>query len=959
MIRHAATAAIALICAAAHGDSLIQNGGFEATSAPAGAVSGDGGYGAWTLGESGLVPANWTLNPAYPGEVSVADGALRVHGNGQRGLAHVYQPCPTIETGRCYVITASVRGGPVSFLMYEYFADRPMKVPTIIAAPASADEWREVTGYYWPEGDGFASASLAIVTPEGATVDIDDVAIEDTGVARLPDDAEPVIIENDLVRLRLSATSQLEEFTCKATGVNYARPDAGPPVFRAGMSGGEMPARSIKRTGDDIEISFPDPSARVVLSIDAKPRYIALTVKEVEGEAVDWVQLCDLRLDITENVGTLVNAAWTDDFTACVLACNDQVHSYGADGSRAALMARCYREYGLEGARVAIVGTPEAPLDAIEAVELAEGLPHPEIDGVWIKRAPQRFSSYLMAGGVGEHNIDEIIEFARDGFGCIELLNWWESTPTYAVHPGLYPSGIDGLKECADKVHAAGMELGLHAMQGMVGWGGIGLKDPYVTPSADPRLLRDRAVTLGQDATSTATELATSGDLTAWPERGDLYINGEVVRYATLTENGFGDCTRGMHETATRDHPVGSEVSLLVNCFNMWDHLIYAPDVNSTLVDEICDSLAGVFNAVGADMAYFDGGEEIAVQPPQWANQGRIALGVMERLDRPVILEGNALYTHLSWHVISRGSPSYDPIYYGRREYTLRSKGQNPARWGKNLLTGDVGWFRAHTHSPSTHAVTPDEVMLLCLKALGGKAPISFQVDSGNLYANKRMPEMLEIIRACDELKRRDYFSDEVCRAISEPMAEHVLEQADAGEWQVRPLTFGPPQVVTPGPLTWQNPHAAQPPWIQIRARTKLAEHGSADNIVLADFTDGARFTPDAAASGGLGHSIDASTEQTPGGAAAIRCSVNNQMAERSGWTRATLPIDPVIDLSSHRRLGVWVRADGSGGILNVQLVQSHGFRDHYIDLDYEGWRYHELTTGESSRFYGPTTSPT
>ncbi len=195
-------------------------------------------------------------------------------------------------------------------------------------------------------------------------------------------------------------------------------------------------------------------------------------------------------------------------------------------------------------------------------------------------------------------------------------------------------------------------------------------------------------------------------------------------------------------------------------------------------------------------MSYFDGGEEIIVQPPHWRNQGRIALGVQARLRKPVILEGNALYTHLSWHVISRGSPSYDPIYFGRRAYTLRFKGQNPAGWANNLLTGDVGWFAPHTHSRATDAVTPDEVELLCLKALGGKAPISFIVDANNLSANKRMPEMREIIRTCDELKRRNYFSEAACAELRRPMAEHVLERAADGGWDLRPLQFGPSRVV-------------------------------------------------------------------------------------------------------------------------------------------------------------------
>ena len=43
------------------------------------------------------------------------------------------------------------------------------------------------------------------------------------------------------------------------------------------------------------------------------------------------------------------------------------------------------------------------------------------------------------------------------------------------------------------------------------------------------------------------------------------------------------------------------------------------------------------------------------------------------------------------------------------------------------------------------------------------------------------MPEMREIIRTCDELKRRNYFSEAACAELRRPMAEHMLERAADG----------------------------------------------------------------------------------------------------------------------------------------------------------------------------------
>ena len=952
------------------GEGFLKDASFETAGAVQAASTPDIGFGVWTLGAGNLAPTEWTMNAAFPGELSVISGDahsgqsfLRLRANGKRGVAHVYQPCPGLEAGKCYRVSAWFRGGKAGIGFYEYREDGTIACPTVLSASPGPGGWRQFSALYVPAGPGFKDAALAITALAGETIDVDDLQVE-----KVPNDVPgglgPIVLEAQTFRLTISPRGALQEFTAKATGTNYAVADT--PVFRVSRRGGEVPVHYVKRAGNTLEVHFLDPEIVAFIRCESRARYLTLTVQRVSGAGLDWFGLCELRLQITANVGTLVNAAWDDAFAVCALACNDRTDSFGADGARAWLCARCYPEYGVESAKVAILGVPLAPpgstsrlLDGIEQVETDQGLPHPRINGVWLKRSKERFASYLMAGGASEANIDQVIEFAKGGFGCVEILNWWDSTPTYGVDPQPFPHGLAGLKRCVDRIHAAGMQVGLHCMQGMVGWGGLGMGDPHVSPKADPRLLQDRHATLPAPLPPEAKEITVEEGTSGWPDEGDLLIGGEVVRYGRRTETGFADCTRGLHGTTVGAHPEGAKVGHLVNVFGMWGSCIYAPDVNSTMVDEVCDNLAKVFNAVGADMSYFDGGEEIAAQPPHWHNQGRIALGVQRRLKKPVVLEGNALYTHLSWHVITRGSPSFDPIYYGRRDYTLRCKGQNPAGWAKNLLTGDVGWFAPHVWSPSTDAVTPDEVMLLCLKALGGKSPISFQLDCNNLWANRRMTEMLEIIRACDELKRREYFPDDVCRELTKPFAEHLLERV-GGKWAVRPLRFGPPRVVNAsavGAAEWdyENPYAEQRPWVRIRARTRLAPYGARGNTVLADFEKEVPFRPDGSASAELVPSTEPSTLRTPDGSSSFCYRARNDGKGPSTWCRLSLTFPQVADLSAHRRLGVWVRAEGKGGILNVQLLQGYGSRDHYIDLNYEGWRYHELDPPETARFWDYT----
>lgn len=953
----------------AHAQPLLKNGDFEVARTINGPPSVDQGFGVWQLGPENLAPADWRLNPALPGEIAVvSEGThsgknfVRIRAVAAERDAHIYQPCPAIKPGNCYVVSAWVRGGKAKLVAYEYYDKAPMKTPAIFTSAPSPGEWRKVSAYYIVPEEGLTSVSLAIRVVKGETVDVDDLRIE-AGSA-LPATLGPVTLENDLLRIKLSRRAMVEEFVCKRTGANFVTQGPPVPMFRAVRAGAATAVWYIERKGDILTVRFSDPEVTVSLKIETHPHYLALAVKQISVPDLEWLQLANLRLQITENVGTLINAAWDKKFGACVLACNDRTHSYGADAARAALCAKAYREFGIEGAKIAIIGTPtDTPdptsklLDIIEEVELDQGPPHPTINGVWIKRAKERYTSFLMAFGANERNIDQVIELAKGGFGCVELVGWWESTPTYNVNPKSFTGGLAGLRKCTDKIHAAGMQVGLHVMQGMVGWGGIGMRDPHVVPKADPRLLRDRFATLAAAVDAKDTDITIKEGTDGWPDKGDLFIEGEVVRYAQRTETGFAKCKRGLHGTTVAAHPEGTQVSHLVNCFDMWGSVIYAPDIKTDLVEEIADNIARVFDETGTDMTYFDAGEELACQQPSWRNQGYFALNVMKRVKKSFVLEGNAIYSHLSWHVISRGGPYLDPVYFGRRDFSLRCKGRHPANWAKNLLTGDVGWFYPCSHSPSFDAVTPDEVMLLSLKALGAKAPLSFQVRSGTFYANKRMPEMLEIIRIGDALKRQEYFSQDVCAELTKPLAEHMFEPAPNGEWVVRPHQFGPSRLLTAqrtGANEWRyhNPYDTQAPWVRLRARTRLAKYADTENVVLADFDKGIPFAPKATASSELVQSVGPSAERTPDGSNAFCYRAKNNGKARSGWCQLAMEFPAPLNLSSHRRMGVWVHSDGKGGILNVQFAQGYGFQDHYIPLDFTGWAYRELDPPEDSRFW-------
>ena len=60
------------------------------------------------------------------------------------------------------------------------------------------------------------------------------------------------------------------------------------------------------------------------------------------------------------------------------------------------------------------------------------------------------------------------------------------------------------------------------------------------------------------------------------------------------------------------------------------------------------------------------------------------------------------------------------------------------------------------------------------------------------------------------------------------------------------------------------------------------------------------------------------------------------------------------MNLSEHEAMGVWIHGDGKGEVLNFQLGTPKPFEahaDHYVIVNFTGWRYFEFVEPESERF--------
>ena len=84
--------------------------------------------------------------------------------------------------------------------------------------------------------------------------------------------------------------------------------------------------------------------------------------------------------------------------------------------------------------------------------------------------------------------------------------------------------------------------------------------------------------------------------------------------------------------------------------------------------------------------------------------------------------------------------------------------------------------------------------------------------------------------------------------------------------------------------------------------------------------------------------------------------TASSERADANGaWTKAGRTFSPVLNLGSRPVLGAWVYGDGQGELLNIQVrsplhTTSLGMGDHYMNIDFTGWRYFEMIEPDYDR---------
>lgn len=772
-------------------------------------------------------------------------------------------------------------------------------------------------------------------------------------------ESKPVCtLENQYLRYTIGSDGRTLEFIDKATGKNHADPTQAYPCFSIMQDEKWAPVTEVTWAEGLLTARFETLGITVVIRPTIHERHIVFEVVSFSPNEVDVFNFVDLRLALEETLD--------EPFTACVLALNLQTNVPNLPGPMKNMRGICGKGFGCVGAKVALIGSPVDQLRGAmqEAVGLAKELPHSPIGGPWALGPKINQGSYLFNfGDMTEANVDGWVELARTlGFNQIDFhgggsFRFGDCRP----NPTTYPNGTASFKVVLDRLHTAGIKAGLHTYAFF-----IDKNCPWVTPVPDSRLGKDARFTLAKslDATTDLVEVEESTDkmsaITGFFVRNSvtLQIDDELITYTGISKEApyaFTGCTRGVLGTHVTDHEKGATVHHLKECFGY-----FVPGHDTTLFTEVAAKTAEMFNACGFDMIYLDAldGEDIIDGPANgWHYGSKFAFEIYKRLQRPALMEMSTFHHHL-WYLRSRmGAWDHAQRSY-KRFIDLHCKANETNR--RMFMPSHLGWWALKNRSgPQCEPTSSDDIEYLMCKCLGLDVGLSMMgVDPSSIGSQPALLRLSEIIRRYENLRHSGKVPEAIKQKLQVPGEEFTLVGSLEEGWKFLPVQYAQQKVMgTDSPSsTWNvvNQFESQPLRLRIEALMAAGPYDAPDNITLVDFTTASEMSHQRSATG-INASLDVSTDQVKAGGTSGRFTASNTTDNVVGsWTQFEKRYEPHLNLGTQQAMGVWVYGDGQGEVLNIQAQNpphvSTADGDHYIIVDFTGWRYFELIEPEGER---------
>lgn len=704
--------------------------------------------------------------------------------------------------------------------------------------------------------------------------------------------AQSINLRTDDLNLSISETGQLTAILNPATGKNYLAAGEKAPLLKIRTgSQWEEPAKAVfNQKSGIISLTFPESKINAEVKVTSGTTHLAFRlVKLSDKDKVNAVVWGPYPTVISQTIGEVIGVVRDGQYAVGLQALNPKTlggvlkQEGGVDGSRGdAAVAQPYgssiQAYSLDrskprhlsvwnnqypdmpvapipgettlGSAIALFGCPENQvLDHIGAIELAEGLPHPLINGVWQKQSPETGRAYLISD-FNEKNIDEMLDYTQQA-GLMSLYHEgpFQSWGHFILDPNSFPNGISGMKICVEKAAKKGLRIGVHTLSTF-----INTNDPYVSPVPDKRLAETGASVISGNVSASATEIQVESDQYFKNIKPStlhaVRIGGEIIRFRQVTAEPpykLLDCQRGAFGTKAAAHAKGEHAGMLL------DYPYNTLFPNFGLQQEIAGNLARFFNETGVSQMDFDGHEGcMSSGEGDYAIQA-FADKVFRETDHTLV-NGTSRSSHYYWHIChywNWGEPWYGGFRESQGDYRL----ENQPLLERNYMPNMLGWFLLSATTGT------EDIEWMMARAAGYRAGFALVARYNSLQKNPNTAQLLALIKLWQEASRQKIFSPDQLARLKNPANDFHLEK-EGQSWKLYPFKKykfeHAKKLLQPGQptfseWTFENTDAEQPlfftltlmgkegtitnPWIELDGYFKLELPGTyeAGNSIVCD----------------------------------------------------------------------------------------------------------------------------
>ena len=747
-------------------------------------------------------------------------------------------------------------------------------------------------------------------------------------------------IDGDAAALTFDTLGCVMSLKEKATGRELV---TNPVAFVSANAGArDMAARRIEKRGDGRFAFLFGKSGEVeILATPFKGGW-TFKVEKCTLKDVQKLSFCNIEPACRKWRGDFANA-WSDEQSAVCVRSGDIKGNPRAGGS---LRVEVDGRFGFVG-RVALLaaGPRKGFREQLKEMTVAAGVPRSDSGGAWAMDSEVSRWSYVFAT-IRNGDVESWIDFVkRAGFSNLHFnSSWTDCLGHNPVNKWAFPKGLEGMKECAAKVHAAGLHAGMHTLTAC-----INPRDSWITPVCREELVADATYTLAAPLDEKATEMLVEEmpigkhvNVFTYSSNGNVMrIGGELIQYSDIRRDGapyaFTGLKRGAFGTKRGGtYPKGTKVDYLHQRY-----IAFYPQPDSKLADELADRLAEVYNTCNLDEFYFDGSEGMGTRYGIDAMRHKIYSRLKANNGHSPSIEASCQGAN-NWWFQTRMATVDHATYGVKRFHDWHITWAIDSGRDANFLEPQMGWWQPRTDIPRARGHMLDEMEYFAGKNAGHDAAMSIQgVSPRQGLAGVR--RQLTVLGWYEWPRLARAFTAEAQSYLAMPKSEARLRQNAKGVWELTDVEEFVHRVGAPWAKEWKvdcGAAGARSAALRVEA---LYAAGSESDVTLLKEDDFKSM--EKAAAGGVTVKLDGDVAGAHGKAFRLTAE-NGSAAQKGAWARAVKSYGfNGADLGADRiAFGMWVKGDGSGALLNLQFTTPGAFHggtsDHYMRLDFTDWRY-------------------